>query len=140
MKDMTTFTLTDVERAFRASWSLETTSLDEVGRSRWDPLRPAVGQCGPTALVVQDLLGGELLFADLTGGGEEDEHHYWIRFVGGVEVDLTCEQIGLGRTVSPPKVVVRPPDFPHHKGPRAHVAAYLLLRARVADQLGLSLP
>jgi hypothetical protein len=62
---MTTFTLADVEKAFRGAWSVETTSLNERGHSGWDAARPFVGQCGPTALVVQDLMGGELLFARL---------------------------------------------------------------------------
>jgi hypothetical protein len=129
---MTTFTLADVEKAFRGAWSIETTSLDEGGRSRWDAARPFVGQCGPTALVVQDLLGGDLLYGQLSGGDRPDENHYWNRFPGGVEIDLTRQQIEPGRIVGEPKVVVRPPE-----GPRRHAEAYRLLRARVFTALGI---
>ena len=123
---MPTFTLADVEKAVRDSWTLETTSLDDEGRAAWTPERPAVGQCGPTALVVQDLLGGDLVYGRLSGGGQAEEHHYWNRLAGGIEVDLTREQITPGRVLSDSRVVTRPPG-----GPRAHVEAYQLMRARV---------
>jgi hypothetical protein len=64
---MGTLTLADIERAIRDSWSCETTFLDKSGPS-WRVQNPSHGQCGTTALVVQDLLGGDLLIADVTGG------------------------------------------------------------------------
>lgn len=41
-------------RALEASWSLDSSS-------KWTALTPAAGQCGVTALVVQDHLGGDIL-------------------------------------------------------------------------------
>jgi hypothetical protein len=65
----------------------------------------AHGPCGPTALVVQDLLGGDLLVADVTGGTEHDEVHYWNRFAGGVEFDLTREQFEPHRIIGSPALL-----------------------------------
>jgi hypothetical protein len=70
--------------------------------------------------------GGDLLIADVSGGNEEDEVHYWNRFPGGIEIDLTREQFGSHRVFGEPRVVVRPPE-----GPRAYVREYQFLRARV---------
>jgi hypothetical protein len=124
-------TLGELEYAFRRSWGADTTCLDAKSLSEWRPEHPARGQCGPTALVVQDLLGGELLVADVTGGEAKDEVHYWNRFKGGLEIDLTREQFTSHRTIGVPRIVVRPVG-----GPRAYVEEYRLLRARVFSALG----
>lgn len=47
--------------------------------------------------------------ADVTGGEEEDEVHYWDRFPGGLEIDLTREQYRRHRVIGEPPIVVRPP-------------------------------
>ena len=44
----------------RASWSTET-------GGKWLSENPARGQCSVTALVVQDVLGGEILKTDVGG-------------------------------------------------------------------------
>ncbi|WP_159801395.1 YunG family protein [Arthrobacter zhaoguopingii] len=125
-----TFTLLQLEQAFRRSWSADTTCLDAARLAQWRPDDPARGQCGPTALVIQDLLGGDLLMADVTGGGEEDEVHYWNRFASGLEIDLTREQFQPHRMIAAPRVVVRPAG-----GPRAYAEEYRLLRSRVLSAL-----
>nr|WP_181786825.1 hypothetical protein [Streptomyces phytophilus] len=56
---MTTLLLTDIERALRSSWGADTCTPEF--RARWSPGNPARDQCGVTAMVVNDLLGGELL-------------------------------------------------------------------------------
>jgi hypothetical protein len=119
-------TLQDLERAIRASWSRETTfaSDDHLDRA---PARPSRGQCGPTALVVHDLLGGDLLVSDVAVRGAVDGVHYWNRLPGGLCVDLTRDQFTPDEVVLPPRVVPRP-GLP---GPERARAAYLLLRARV---------
>jgi hypothetical protein len=53
----------------------------------WSPRNPSVGQCAVTALVVQDLFGGELLRGCIGEGT-----HYWNRLPDGQEVDLTSDQ------------------------------------------------
>ena len=127
-----TRTLLELEHAFRLSWSAETTCLNAESLTKWHPANPAYGQCGPTALVVQDLLGGDLLIANVSGGNDKDEVHYWNRFTGGLEIDLTREQFSDHCIIGEPRIVLRPPE-----GPRAYVNEYQLLRARVLSALNL---
>src|SRR3954468_204190 len=88
-----------LEAAIRAAWSAA--SCDPVDLPDWSPANPARGQCGVTALVVQDLLGGELLIADVhRADGTRQGVHYWNRFAGGVEVDLTREQFTQGEVIA----------------------------------------
>jgi hypothetical protein len=101
--------LSEIEQAIRASWSLET--CDPVDVADWSPVNPARGQCAVTALVVQDLLGGALLLAEVRNAdGPRQGVHYWNRLAGGLEVDLTREQFTPTEVVQAPEVVDRPPD------------------------------
>lgn len=102
--------------ALRASWSVET------GR-HWLPESPARGQCNVTALVVHDLLGGEILKTNTPGGW-----HFYNR-IGGVRRDFTSSQFA-----DPPAY----DDVPSDRGeamsgttPERH----RLLAARVASRL-----
>jgi hypothetical protein len=60
----------------RPAWSTETSS-------KWRPDNPACGQCSVTALVVQDLLGGDILKTSVEG-----QWHFYNR-VAGERLDLT---------------------------------------------------
>lgn len=65
-----------------------------------------------TALVVQDLVGGELLLADVYNhDGSTQGVHYWNRLAGGLEIDLTREQFSASEVVQSPSVVERPADL-----------------------------
>jgi hypothetical protein len=102
--------LADLEAVIRRSWSAQT--CDPADRADWSAANPALGQCGTTALVLQDLLGGELLTAEVHhADGSRQGHHYWNRLAGGVEVDLTREQFRDGETIGPARVLARPPDL-----------------------------
>ncbi|NYT94066.1 hypothetical protein [Salinispora sp. H7-4] len=120
--------LTDIDRAFRASWSAET--CDPVDLP-WAATNPARGQCGVTALVLRELIGGELLCAVvLRRDGSQQGMHLWNRLPGGVEIDLTREQFTVDEIVQEPAVL--PP------GPlRRCVQQAALLRHRVRGMLGL---
>jgi hypothetical protein len=54
MKTRTTAWADEVFRLLQASWSRDTSSL-------WCPEVPSRGQCGVTALVINDMFGGEIL-------------------------------------------------------------------------------
>jgi hypothetical protein len=118
-----------VTDAIVASWgpgtqyaTEELPSLKPGDRSR--------GQCGTTALVLQDWLGGEILSAVVSRDGEPVGVHYWNRLPNGIEIDLTLEQFIPSETLSEHHVATtRPPDgeFQVHAG----YAPYLLLRQRV---------
>jgi hypothetical protein len=100
----------EVERAVRASWTAA--SCDPVDLADWSPADAARGQCGATALVVQDLLGGELLVAEVRhADGSRQGVHYWNRLDDGEELDLTREQFTAGEVVRAPRPVTRPADL-----------------------------
>lgn len=101
----------------------------------WSPENPARDQCGMTALVVQDVLGGELVLAEVHVNGVQIGHHYWNRLPDGSDVDLTSDQFLPEEQVVGREVVVRPPD-----GPRRHREQYELLRTRVFEALGADYP
>lgn len=66
-----------------------------------------------TALTLHDVLGGDLLEAEvLYPDGSRQGYHYWNRLPGGLEVDLTAAQFSPDEVVQPPRVVVRPPGPP----------------------------
>jgi hypothetical protein len=128
------FTLVQLEQAIREAWSLDTAEEDDG----WTPENPSRGQCDITSLVVHDLLGGELLAADVYLEGERIEAHMWNRLGSGIEVDLTREQFKRGEVVGQPTARQRPAHFdPTH--PRYHrYEQYLVLSARVRAHLGLA--
>ena len=132
---MRNWTLTQIERAIRAGWSADTCSPDDVERELWNVDNPAWGQCDITALVVNDLLGGDLVLGEVFHDGGQQGYHWWNRLPGGVEIDLTREQFRLGQTVTAGHAIPRPPGRLHNRW-----AEYELLRARVGELLGEPLP
>ncbi|WP_456901751.1 YunG family protein [Geodermatophilus sp. SYSU D00663] len=86
--------LEQVTAAVRAAWCRET--RDDSDLADWSPGDPARGQRGATALVLHDLLGGDLLLAEVRRtDGSRQGVHWWNRLPGGREVDLTREQFAL---------------------------------------------
>ena len=129
-----TFTLAQLEAAIRGAWTLDT--ADES--NDWTPENPSCGQCDVTTLVVHDLLGGDLLSADVFLDGERVEAHMWNRLSSGVEIDLTREQFVRGEVIGEPRVGRRPAVF-DATHPRYHrYEKYLVLSERVRTTLGLS--
>ena len=128
-------TLAQLEEAIRGCWSEDTAEPDDG----WTPDNPSRGQCDITSLVVHDLLGGELLGADVFRDGVRIEGHMWNRLPSGVEVDLTREQFRNGEVVGEPVVRTRTAAIADPSHPRYHrYEQYLVLSARVRDRLGLA--
>jgi hypothetical protein len=69
----------EVKKVLFESWSLESSS-------KWSKDNPAKGQCGVTALVVQDILGGEIRKTQLLDGS-----HYY-NYINKERHDLTASQ------------------------------------------------
>ena len=120
-------TLAALEAAIRSAWDVQTSDTPE----RYDPANPERDQCGATALVVHDYLGGRLLESEVFLGSERTDHHYWNLLPSGLEIDLTRDQFRLGERIAEPI----PMDRPTLLGDAAQ-ARYDLLRIRVAATLG----
>lgn len=100
-------TVDDLQRAFRASWN----RLTAEHPHRWTPDNPAYLQCSATALVVRDLLGGDVLIAPVTLNGAAHGFHAWNRLADGTEVDLTREQFRSGEVIGEPQPGEPPRGF-----------------------------
>lgn len=132
---MVSLTLTVIAQALRGSWAGDTCSPDDAAREAWEFGNPAWGHCDITALVVHDVFGGDLMLGEVYLDGEQRGYHWWNRLPDGVELDLTFEQFRLGETVTNHRIVPRPP------GPlRRRAEEYGLLRRRVSDRIGATLP
>ncbi len=83
-----------------------------------------------TALVVQDVLGGDLILGEVQVEGVKVGHHYWNRLPDGNVVDFTADQFLPTEVVANGQVVHRPPD-----APRRCREQYELLRERVLAAL-----
>lgn len=72
----------------RASWDADTAWIDD-----WDPRNPARGQCGTSALALQDERGGKLVRGVVDEASALGAHavHYWNVF-DGRHADLTWQQ------------------------------------------------
>jgi hypothetical protein len=122
----------DLETAVRAAWALDTCDL--VDADDWSAANPSRGQCGSTALVIHDLLGGELLIAEvLRSDGSRQGVHYWNLLPDGTELDLTREQFADDEVLQQPRILRRPAGLPNRCADQ-----YLTMRCRVFDALGIS--
>jgi hypothetical protein len=75
----------NIYQRIKEAWSLETCypSL----RDKWDEDSPETGQCVVTALLIQDLFGGFIIY-------NERYNHYWNKLPDNTELDLTRGQFG----------------------------------------------
>ncbi|WP_234343706.1 YunG family protein [Streptomyces sp. NRRL F-5123] len=132
---MTVLSLLDLDRALRASWAADTCSPDDVAREAWSPGNPAWGHCDISALLVHDLLGGDLVVGEVDLAGDRQGYHWWNALPSGLQIDVTKEQFRRGQRVTGARRVVRPP------GPLPRRwEEYIRLRERVAGHLGGPLP
>ena len=127
---MPTWTLSELEAAVRSSWGPDTlfASAHFMARGSGQPSR---GQCGTTALVIQDLLGGDLMVADVECEGRVEGVHYWNVTPGGVELDLTRDQF-----TSAESLVNRRRVTGGRNSSSAGEQPFQLLRERVTAALG----
>lgn len=80
----------EIERAQDAltvSWGIDTT----VDPENWSEDNPAHGQCVPTALVIQDLFGGKIVWAMVIQNGQKVSH-YFNELPDGTRRDFTEPQ------------------------------------------------
>jgi hypothetical protein len=121
----------DLEAAIRAAWALDT--CDPVDADDWSAANPSRGQCGTTALIIHDLLGGDLLIAEvLRTDGSRQGVHYWNLLPDGTELDLTRQQFAGEEVIQQPSIVRRPAGLPQRGAEQ-----YLTLKHRVLNALGI---
>jgi len=80
------------------AWSRDTSSDPK----HWSASNPAWGQCAVTSLIVQDLLGGQLLRSTVG-----TISHYWNKLPSGDELDLTRQQFGDQTEMGPVELRTR---------------------------------
>ena len=68
LRRMILWSLIHVERAIRAAWGPDTCAPEDI--PDWCSDNPARGQCGTTALVLNDFFGGDLMWGDVHRDGE----------------------------------------------------------------------
>ena len=76
--------LENLKRAFENAWSAESSS-------KWKKSNPALGQCGVTALVAQDCLGGDIVKTWVVKPGVCELWHYY-NLIDEQAVDFTISQ------------------------------------------------
>lgn len=83
----------------RAAWCRDTSADPD----KWTPQNPAMGQCAVTALIVQDLIGGELERVDVhVAWTDKPVSHYRNVQPDGTRLDLTFSQFeGFGVATNP---------------------------------------
>ena len=109
-----------LERILRKSWCRETSADPEA----WSPKNPAWGQCAVSAVLVQDYLGGRVVWALVRIEDGRKLSHYFNN-INGREHDFTREQF--------PEGVMIPRGVPRRKGfrtTREYVLSYEDTRKR----------
>ncbi len=121
------FLLGILEPMLPAGWCRETCSPGCA--DKWSGGNPALGQCAITALLIHELLGGELLRTEVEGFGS----HYYNRLPSGREVDLTRSQFPEGTVVPMGEAVSRERVLTSERAVQARTQErYDLLRTRLA--------
>jgi hypothetical protein len=118
--------LGEIEAAIREAWGRDTSDDPD----EWSRENPARGQCTVSALVLRELLGGDILVANVLRDGRRVDRHAWNRLPSGVTVDLTREQFRNGERLGEPRV--EEPLLTHRNPERLAT-----LRERVRARLGL---
>ena len=71
---------------FRNAWNAET--AHPAYRDKWSPNNPSAGQCAVTALIVQEILGGDIYSCKVGHAS------HFVNIVNGKIFDLTADQFG----------------------------------------------
>ena len=130
-----------LHQALRDGWSANTSA--DAGA--WSVETPSWRQCAVTACVVQDLLGGEILWATATTPDAERHSHYFNRLPDGTVLDLTRDQFPAVTEFAPPEGCLRTANSEGRSFPTtrdyilsypATLRRYERLRAHVRRLLG----
>jgi len=129
--------LPDLESALKDSWSRETSS----DPANWSEENPAWGQCAVTALIVNDYLGGEIVWALARLPNGKEASHYFNKIDNedflACPVDLTRTQFPQGTYI--PQGIQKTKNFPTTRdyilSYKQTVERYNLLKCKVNSSL-----
>lgn len=82
-------------QVLQSAWSQDTSYYPD----EWNSNNPAYGQCSPTAIVVQDYFGGEILWCEALLPEWRTEDHYF-NIIEDEIIDLTASQFPGGTIMS----------------------------------------
>ena len=124
--------ISDLEKALENSWAKETS----VDPNNWKNENPAWGQCVPSSLIVNDYLGGKIVWAlAIIPEGNEISHYF--NEINGEEIDLTRKQFPEGTKI--PKGISRTKQFLSTReyllSSDAVKSRYMVLKERVQNYL-----
>ncbi len=71
-------------RALEKSWSAQTATFADTTQ-KWSSSNPPRGQCLVTAVLINDMFGGKLIYA-------RENHHFWNELPDKTRQDLTRNQ------------------------------------------------
>ena len=121
-----------LELALKNSWDKETSSDPE----NWTPDNPAWGQCAVTSLVINDYLGGDIVWASAVLPDGREISHYFNK-INGIEIDFTRIQFPKDTII--PKGTPKTKEFSSTRGYILSYSAtqqrYKLLKKRVQESL-----
>jgi XTP/dITP diphosphohydrolase len=95
--------LSDIGAILKRSWTAATSYWPE----QWHKGNSSFGQCAVSALVVQDILGGELIHCKVQYGGNT-VGHFFNKLPGGLEADFTKDQFPKDMILMRKSVAERP--------------------------------
>jgi hypothetical protein len=125
--------LSDLEKALLDSWCAETSSEPD-----WAAANPAWGQCAVTSCIIQDYLGGEVVWAEAVLPGGAKKSHYFNQ-IDGQELDLTRRQFPEETLI--PKGAEKKKQFDTTRdyvlSYPATVERYGILKSKVESYLGI---
>jgi len=115
-----------VYEALAESWDIETSDEPEA----WSSSNPSRGQCGASALVTNDWLGGRILLSKVYVDQRQIGYHYQNLLNSGELFDPTGDQFHAHEVVGKPAAVERTSVFPKYG-----ISRYKVLSRRVRDIL-----
>src|SRR6266542_1989932 len=119
--------LKNIQNAIRKSWDQDT-CYPSV-KDNWKKDLPELGQCAVTALLIQDKLGGNIVF-------DETNNHFWNILPNGETIDLTRKQFSDEVKIVPMYIVDRNYLLFSESAKRQKtLARYKLLKKRVNSYL-----
>jgi hypothetical protein len=127
-------TLGQLEQVVRSCFARDTCSPDDL--SEWSEGNRSRGHCAVTTLTLNDMLGGELLCAEVRVGSTRIGYHWWNR-IGDTEIDFTRDQFAAHEIIGQPWVARRPPGNDHFYGAQ-HALFAQRVNSALDELLGIS--